>query len=165
MTEAQTDIIEMRSGSLRAAELTEAVRNSTAGAVVTFIGVVRDHSEDRDGELRSGVVALEYEAYEGPALERMAELVALARREWPSMCRVALVHRVGTLAVGDDAVVVAVSAPHRGVAFAAAGWLIDQVKATVPIWKEETWSGGRDAGVDASPLAEPSAPVDPASAG
>ena len=124
------------------------------GGVVTFTGTVRDHARDATGALRADVSVLEYEAYEAPAVERMAAIAAEARRRWPDLGRVALLHRVGRLALRDVAVVVVVSAPHRGEAFAAARWAIDTLKETVPIWKKEEWSGGSDWGGDARPLAE-----------
>ena len=119
----------------------------SCGAVVTFAGTVRDHAEGRDG-----VEALAYEAYEAPALARMAAVVGDARARWPSIARVALLHRLGSLAVGDTAVVVVVSAPHRDDAFAAGRHVIDTVKETVPIWKYERWAGGEDWGTGAQPV-------------
>ncbi|MHB1961839.1 MAG: molybdenum cofactor biosynthesis protein MoaE [Acidimicrobiales bacterium] len=118
------------------------VRQPRCGAVVTFAGCVRDHSEGRPG-----VVSLEYEAYEEPARRRLREVAAAARNRWPSLGRVAIVHRVGMLEVGDDAVVVAVAGPHRDEAFEAARFCIDTVKATVPIWKHERWSEGEGWGL------------------
>lgn len=117
------------------------------GAVVTFSGTARDHSEGRPG-----VSVLEYEAYDGPATERMAALAAEARRRWPELGRVALLHRIGRLEVGDAAVVVAASAPHRAAAFEAARFLIDGLKQTVPIWKREVWDGGESWGLEAQHL-------------
>jgi molybdopterin synthase catalytic subunit len=118
------------------------------GAVVLFTGTVRDHAEGRPG-----VSALEYEAYEEEVVPRLAGIAAEARRRWRVLGRVAVLHRVGTLDVGDTAVLVAVSAPHRAEAFDAARFCIDTLKATVPIWKRETWEGGSD-------WAECSHPVD-----
>jgi molybdopterin synthase catalytic subunit len=123
------------------------------GGVVTFVGTVRDHAAGRDG-----VSALEYEAYEGPATDRLAALAAEARVRWPGVGRVVLLHRVGRLALEDAAVVVVVSAPHRDEAFAAARWCIDTLKATVPIWKKEEWAGGGGWGTDAQPVADLPAP-------
>jgi len=119
------------------------------GGVVTFVGTVRDHAEGRDG-----VSALEYEAYEGPATDRLAALAAEARDRWPGVGRVALLHRVGRLELAEAAVVVVVSAPHRDEAFEAARWCIDTLKATVPIWKKEEWAGGDGWGTDAQPVAD-----------
>lgn len=144
------------------------------GAVVTFTGTVRDHAdvgpEDEvhaaagqagDGRRRrDGVTALEYEAYEQPAQERLAALAVEARRRWPGIGRTALLHRVGRLGLGEAAVVVAVSAPHRDEAFAAAWWAIDTLKATVPIWKREEWAGGRDWGTGGLPVDEIRPPED-----
>jgi len=90
------------------------------------------------------VTALEYEAYEEEVCPRLAAIVAEVRRRWPELGRVAALHRVGALDVGETSVLVAVSAPHRAEAFAAARFCIDTLKATVPIWKRETWEGGSD---------------------
>lgn len=109
------------------------------GGVVTFTGTVRDHA---DGRL--GVSTLEYEAYEEQAVARMRDVAAEARRRFPTIGRTVLLHRTGRLAVTDAAVVVSASAPHRDEAFAAARFLIDTLKAAVPIWKRETWAGGED---------------------
>ncbi len=117
------------------------------GAVVTFAGTVRDHAEGR-----AGVEELVYEAYEAPALARMSAVVGEARARWPAIGRVAVLHRVGSLGVGETAVVVVVSAPHRHDAFAAGGFVIDAVKETVPIWKYERWGDGEDWGTGALPV-------------
>jgi molybdopterin synthase catalytic subunit len=119
------------------------------GAVVLFTGIVRDHAEGR-----TNVTALEYEAYEEEAAPRMAAIAAEARRRWPGLGRLALLHRTGKLAVTEASVVVVASAPHRPEAFAAARWCIDTLKATVPIWKRETWDGGEDWSACAHPVAE-----------
>jgi len=108
-----------------------------SGAVVSFVGVVRDHAEGR-----SGVHGMTYEAYEEHAEGRMREVAAEARRRWPAIERLVLLHRVGELALSEASVLVVVSAPHRGEAFDAARFGIDAVKETVPIWKQEHWDGG-----------------------
>ncbi|HEX2041327.1 MAG TPA: molybdenum cofactor biosynthesis protein MoaE [Acidimicrobiales bacterium] len=131
-----------------AAALEWAVRPD-CGAVVVFTGTVRDHADGR-----ANVTALEYEAYEEEAGPRMAAIVAEAHRRWPALGRLALLHRTGKLAVTEASVVVVVSAPHRPEAFAAARWCIDTLKATVPIWKRETWDGGEDWSSCAHPVAE-----------
>jgi molybdopterin synthase catalytic subunit len=105
--------------------------------VVTFVGVVRDHADGRDG-----VYAMTYEAYEDPAIRVMHEIVADARRRWPDIERVALLHRVGRLELSDPSVAVAVSAPHRGDAFDAARFCIDTLKESAPIWKQEHFAAG-----------------------
>ena len=129
----------LTSDPLPLAEATTWAVLAGCGAVVTFAGTVRDHAEGR-----SGVTGLEYEAYEEQVGPRLAGIAAGARRRWPATGRVALLHRVGPLEVTDVSVVVAVSAPHRPEAFEAARWCIDTLKATVPIWKRETWEGGTD---------------------
>ena len=119
------------------------------GATVTFTGTARDHADGRPGVHR-----LEYEAYEGPALARMRALADELRQRWPELGRVALLHRTGGLAIGDAAVVVAVSAPHRAEAFDAARFAIDELKRTVPIWKREAWEGGESWGLEAQHLTD-----------
>ena len=107
------------------------------GASVVFSETVRVHAD-----ARPGVSALEYEAYGEQAGPRMAAIADEARRRWPDLGRIALLHRVGRLGVEEASVLVAVSAPHRGEAFDAARYCIDTLKATTPIWKKETWDGG-----------------------
>ena len=107
------------------------------GALCVFVGVVRDQNRGRT------VVRLEYEAYEEMALPLMEEIAAEARRRWP-ITQVRLVHRVGTLAVGEASVAVAVASPHRDEAFAACRYAIDTLKATVPIWKKEFYADGEE---------------------
>ncbi len=117
------------------------------GAVVVFSGTVRDHADHR-----TGVTLLEYEAYESQVVPRLHAIAADIRRQWPETGRVALLHRVGPLQLGDVSVVVAVSSPHRPEAFEAARFGIDALKATVPIWKREHWDGGVDWGLAATPV-------------
>jgi molybdopterin synthase catalytic subunit len=109
------------------------------GGTVVFSGTVRDHADGR-----SGVTQLSYEAYAEQAEARLAALAADARRRWPDLGRVVLLHRLGDLALCESSVVVVASAPHRGEAFDAARHLIDTLKETVPIWKKETWEDGTD---------------------
>lgn len=111
------------------------------GAVVVFAGTVRDHADGREN-----VTTLDYEAYVEQVVPQLAALAAEARARFPAIGRVALLHRIGRLELTDTAVLVAVSTPHRPEAFEAARWCIDTLKATVPIWKKETWSGGSDWG-------------------
>jgi molybdopterin synthase catalytic subunit len=105
------------------------------GAVVLFSGTARDHSGDQ-----VGLESLVYEAYEEHVLAGFEAIVADLRRQWPELGRIALLHRIGALSVGDSAVVVVVSAPHRPEAFAAARAGIDALKAGAPIWKQEVWA-------------------------
>jgi molybdopterin synthase catalytic subunit len=125
------------------------VVRTDCGATVTFTGTARDHAEGRPGVHR-----LEYEAYDGPALTRLLAIAVEVRNRWPELGRVALLHRTGVVALGDAAVVVAVSAPHRGEAFDAARFAIDELKRTVPIWKRESWNGGESWGLEAQHLTD-----------
>jgi molybdopterin synthase catalytic subunit len=104
------------------------------GAVVTFEGIVRNHSRG------SSVSHLEYEAYEPLALAQLLRIVAEAQERWTARCAIA--HRLGKVDAGDCSVVVAVSSPHRGDAFEACRWLMESLKSTTPIWKKEFASGG-----------------------
>jgi len=119
------------------------------GGVVLFSGTARNHSEGRPG-----VTVLEYEAYQEQVAPRLQALADEARIRWPDIGRVALLHRVGKVAIGESAVVVAVSAPHRSEAFAAARFCIDTLKATVPIWKKEAWAGGESWGLEAQHITD-----------
>lgn len=106
------------------------VSAASAGAVATFLGVVRDHNEGR------AVVLLEYHAYAEMAERELLAIEQEIEAELPGV-RVFAEHRVGELRVGDLAVVCAASAPHRGEAFRAVRLLIDRIKARLPIWKRE----------------------------
>lgn len=125
------------------------VERPDCGGSVVFSGTVRDHADDRPN-----VSSLEYEAYEEEVTPRLAAIAAEARTRWPSVGRLVLLHRTGLLEVGEASVIVAASAPHREEAFAAARFCIDTLKATVPIWKRETWEGGEDWSTCAHPLRE-----------
>lgn len=125
------------------------VVRADCGAVVVFSGTARDHAEGRPG-----VTGLEYEAYAEQAEPRLLAITVEARRRWPDIGRIALLHRVGSVEVGESAVVVAVSTPHRGSAFEAARFGIDTLKSTVPIWKRETWEGGESWGLEPQHIAE-----------
>ncbi len=117
------------------AALTEQVRRPDCGAVVTFLGTVRDLTGDRVTR------ALDYDAYPAMAEAKMAEIEADTRARWP-VGEMALVHRLGHLEVGAVSVAVAVSCPHRGQAFEACRHAIDRLKELVPIWKKENWADG-----------------------
>jgi molybdopterin synthase catalytic subunit len=119
------------------------------GGQVLFSGTVRDHAEGR-----TGVSSIEYEAYVEQVEPRLARIAGEARARWPVLGRIVLLHRIGMLELGECSVVVVVSSPHRAEAFEAARWCIDTLKATVPIWKRETWSGGVDWGTRAEDVDE-----------
>jgi len=115
--------------------LTEQVRRQDCGAVVTFLGTVRDLTGERV------TVALDYEAYPGMAEKKMAEIEAETRTRWP-VGALMMIHRLGHLEVGEVSVAVAVSCPHRAQAFEACRYAIDRLKELVPIWKKENWADG-----------------------
>jgi len=117
------------------AALSAEARRAGAGAVVQFTGTVRDHA----GE--ATVSELHYEAYAEMAERALGDIVAEATSRWPLSCA-GVVHRVGTLAVGDVTVCVTVSAGHRDAAFAACRYIIDTRKVRAPIWKRETLQSG-----------------------
>jgi molybdopterin synthase catalytic subunit len=116
--------------------LLDAVRHRGAGAVVLFLGTVREHSRGRD------VDHLEYEAYETLARAEMTRIAAHAVERWG--VRIAMVHRLGALGIGEISVAIAVAAPHRRDAFEAGRFAIDTLKQTVPIWKKEVWASGSE---------------------
>jgi molybdopterin synthase catalytic subunit len=118
-------------------EVVRAVGGESQGGVVTFTGVVRRHSRGKT------IVRLEYEAYRPMAERKLAEIGDTITREIPG-AQVAIVHRVGKLAVGDAAVVIAASAPHRAQAFDACRAAIDRLKESVPIWKKEIAEDGEE---------------------
>ena len=118
-------------------EVVRAVTTEEHGGVVTFSGVVRRQSRGKT------IVRLEYEAYRPMAERKLAEIGAELAAEQPGV-RVAIVHRVGKLAVGDVAVVIAASAPHRAAAFDACRAAIDRLKESVPIWKKEIADDGEE---------------------
>ena len=136
--------LDVRETALSLDEVVAAVRHDAAGAIATFAGLVRDHNDGLP------VVKLEYEAYASMAVAELARIADEITREIPGV-RLAAVHRVGALVVGDVAIVCAASAPHRAEAFAACRALVDRIKARVPIWKREHgpdgayWVGWHDA--------------------
>jgi molybdopterin synthase catalytic subunit len=122
--------------SLAAAVTTEPSTSSGhAGAVVTFLGVVRNHNAGRR------VRYLEYDAYEPLAVKVLQRIADEAGGRWPGV-RLALHHRVGRLEIGEASVAIAAAAPHRGDAFAACRYAIERVKQIAPIWKHEFFEGG-----------------------
>jgi molybdopterin synthase catalytic subunit len=118
-----------------AARVSAAVADPTSGATVTFVGTTRDHNDGRS------VTRLEYEAYPEMALAEMRKIGETARQRWP-IAKVAIVHRIGVVPIGEASVVIAVSAAHRAPAFAACHFAIDRLKEVVPIWKKEHFEGG-----------------------
>jgi molybdopterin synthase catalytic subunit len=135
MATDRSDHIELVRTPIDPAVLTEAVRAASDGAIVVFDGFVRDHTKDRR------TVYLEYEAYEPMALAKLREIAAELHNKF-AVDRVAIVHRLGRLEIGETSVFIAVSAAHRGPAFEACRYAIDTLKRTVPIWKKEYFEDG-----------------------
>ncbi|MGQ0625145.1 MAG: molybdenum cofactor biosynthesis protein MoaE [Sporichthyaceae bacterium] len=127
-------LVEIRDVPLDPAEILALVDDPAAGGATLFVGTVRDHDGGR------GVTALQYSAHPG-AVARMREVAEKVAADH-DVRRLAAVHRVGDLAIGDLAVVVAVSCGHRGEAFVACRDLIDTLKAEVPIWKHQLFADG-----------------------
>jgi molybdopterin synthase catalytic subunit len=127
-------LAELREAPLSVDEVRSAVADPAAGGIALFAGAVRDHDHGR------GVLRLSYSAHPSAAAElrRVAEKVAASHR----VRALAAVHRVGELSVGDLAVVVAVACDHRAEAFEACRFLIDELKASVPIWKHQHLDDG-----------------------
>lgn len=129
------DLVRLVDKPIEVGPLLEVVRRADAGAVALFLGTVRDLNAGLPVEL------LEYSSYRPMAEKKMAELVTQARSRF-DLKQVCVVHRVGALAPGEVAVLVAVSSAHRAPAFEASRWLIDTLKETVPLWKREVGPGG-----------------------
>jgi molybdopterin synthase catalytic subunit len=111
------------------------VGSPQAGAVVLFLGTAREFTRGRQ------TASLDYECYPEMARKKLAELELEAKARW-SLTGCAIVHRIGHLEIGEASVAVAVSTAHRHAAFEAGQWLIDRLKAIVPIWKKENWADG-----------------------
>jgi len=111
------------------------VQDSSSGATVTFMGIVRDISRGKK------VIKLYYEGHESMAESRMKKIADETKQNY-EVCKVAVQHRIGMLMVGDIAVVIAVSAPHRAAAFQACQFVIDRIKEDVPVWKKEYYDDG-----------------------
>ncbi len=115
--------------------LCQGVAADRDGAVVLFVGVVRNHNAGRR------VLYLEYEAYAPLAVKVFARIADEARQRWPG-CQLAIHHRVGRLAIGDASVAIAAASAHRADAFAACRYAIERVKQIAPVWKHEFFEGG-----------------------
>src|SRR3984957_10687098 len=129
------DRIELTREIIPNATIAREVRADQDGAVATFDGCVRNHSHGRS------TLYLEYEAYESMALAKMREIAESAHHSF-AINRVAIIHRLGRLEIGETSVFIAVSAAHRAAAFDACRYAIDTLKRTVPIWKKEYFEDG-----------------------
>ncbi|WP_179281804.1 molybdenum cofactor biosynthesis protein MoaE [Rhodococcus sp. 15-725-2-2b] len=133
---------------IRLEDANDWVTSPQCGASVLFSGTVR-----ADGAHANPTTAIDYEAFGREAIAKMSAIAEHARREWPSIGKLVLWHRVGQVLVEESSVVVAVSAPHRPAAFDVARFCIDVLKLTVPIWKTEQRSGEPDAIPTGTPVA------------
>ena len=137
-------LFQIRETEINVAEVVAAVTRAEAGGIAVFVGTVRSENEGH------AVTLLEYQAYASMAAKEMARIAEEIQGEIGDV-RLAVLHRVGALRVGDTAVVCAASTPHRAEAFSACRLLIDRIKARVPIWKREHgpsgpyWVGWEDA--------------------
>lgn len=128
-------MFEIREEAIALAELVDYVRDDAAGAVTTFLGTTRATNRGRN------VLRLEYEAYAEMAAKEFEQIAREAAKRW-EITRVAIVHRVGVVPLGEASVVIAVSAPHRRESIEACHFCIDSLKLVAPIWKKEHFEGG-----------------------
>jgi molybdopterin synthase catalytic subunit len=131
-------LFEVTSDRLSVEEVAGRLADPAIGAVVTFVGVVRNETDGRE------VRYLEYEVYPEMAEESLRQIGDELRSRWQTIREVAIVHRVGRLEVGETAVVIALSAAHRPELFDALHFAIDRLKEIVPIWKKEVWMDGTE---------------------
>ncbi|NUQ00582.1 MAG: molybdenum cofactor biosynthesis protein MoaE [Armatimonadetes bacterium] len=128
-------MVELTTSLLDVRRLEALVADPAAGAVVTFLGQVRNHHQGR------AVDHLAYEAFEPMAIACLEQIAAEAKQRWP-LREVAIAHRLGRLEIGETAVAICVSSAHRGEAFEACRHIMDRIKQDVPIWKHEHWADG-----------------------
>ena len=149
----QDDIFQLLREPIDPGPIIRRVRAPEDGAIVTFDGFVRNQSHSRP------TLYLDYEAYESMALTKMREIAAELHEKY-RIHRIAIVHRLGRLEIGETSVFIAVSAPHRAAAFDACRFAIDTLKRTVPIWKKEYFEDGAvwaDGELPPAPVATPRA--------
>lgn len=136
MTDLQSRILcKITEQSINVQELADFVADPTAGAMATFIGMTRNTNDGRN------VTRLEYECYPGMAEKEMQKIAEAVLTRWP-IIKVAMLHRIGRVDIGEASVAIAVSSGHRHAAFEACHYAINQLKETVPIWKKELYEGG-----------------------
>jgi molybdopterin synthase catalytic subunit len=149
VTEAHVAIVH---GPIDLLALVVRVRDDGVGAIATFVGTVREHN---DGRAVSGI---DYEAYEPMATRELARVVADAQARWPSV-RCAVVHRVGTLTVGEASVAIACADARRAPSMDAMRFVIESLKVRVPIWKREHYTDGTREWVDPTRAADGAVPT------
>ena len=138
-------MFKITSEDIELGDVIRAVEAGDAGAIVHFLGVVRNNTEGRE------VSYLEYEAYPPMAEKKMAEIAQEIHEKW-GLDRVAMIHRVGRLEIGEVSVAVAVASPHRKEAFEACHYAMNRLKQIVPIWKREVWADGDEEWVKPDPV-------------
>ena len=138
-------MFKITSDEIELGDVIRAVETGDAGAIVHFLGVVRNNTEGRE------VSYLEYEAYPPMAEKKMAEVAQEIHEKW-GLDRVAMIHRVGRLEIGEVSVAVAVASPHRKDAFEACHYAMNRLKQIVPIWKREVWVDGEEEWVKPDPV-------------
>ena len=138
-------MFKITSAEIELGDVIRAVEAGDAGAIVHFLGVVRNNTEGRE------VSYLEYEAYPPMAEKKMAEIAQEIHEKW-GLDRVAMIHRVGRLEIGEVSVAVAVASPHRREAFEACHYAMNRLKQIVPIWKREVWTDGEEEWVKPDPV-------------
>jgi molybdopterin synthase catalytic subunit len=138
-------MFKITSEDIELGDVIRAVEAGDAGAIVHFLGVVRNNTEGRK------VSYLEYEAYPPMAEKKMAEIAQEIHEKW-GLDRVAMIHRVGRLEIGEVSVAVAVASPHRKEAFEACHYAMNRLKQIVPIWKREVWVDGEEEWVKPDPV-------------
>lgn len=132
-----TDFFKVTFDKIEIEEVIGKVSDIESGAIVVFIGTVRKSSRGRE------VKYLEYEAYEVMTLREFGKIAQEIRQMW-DVKKLAIVHRIGKLGLGEISVLIALSAPHRDEAYGASRYAIERLKQTVPIWKKEVWEGGEE---------------------
>lgn len=120
---------------IRVEEVTKKVESRNAGAITVFIGTVRELTKGKK------TLHLEYQAYPPMAIKMFQQIEKEIKEKWPEV-QIAITHRTGRLEISDIAVVIAVSSPHRKIAYEANEYAIDRIKQIVPIWKKEFWEDG-----------------------
>lgn len=128
-------MIEITKNKIDVASLIATVSDEGAGATDVFIGTTRNKTSGKP------VIKLDFEAYEPMAIKEIQKIVDRAKEQWPIL-KYAVSHRVGIVEIGEEAVVIAVSTPHRQAAFESCKFIIDELKKSVPIWKKEMFEDG-----------------------
>lgn len=128
-------MFEIKRDPLHIEEVVDKVKSDSSGAIATFIGTVRNESMGKK------VLYLEYDAYEEMAIKKLREIGEEIKKKW-EIDKIAVIHRIGRLDIGERSVVIAVSAPHRKDALLACQYIINRIKEIVPIWKKEVWEDG-----------------------